>query len=1090
MCVRYNILLTMLLVITPHWLLGQSKGENYIQERTFLDAAGNRCVSTLTYYDGIGRPVETASDKSGRGATVYSITTYDGAGRLGRTYLPVASGTSLDYLSADGFRSASSTYYGDNTAFTERQYGAQGELAGVSLAGREWSSRGKRDIWSHSANSTSDKVLHYEAPLGRNVLVMPDKTAYEYYPAGCLAKETATDADGCSVTVFKDIDGHTVLERDAAGDTYYVYNDIGQLRYVLSPMFQREGSIARFGYEYIYDDRGDLVGKTLPGCSTESYWYDREHRLAFLQDSRLRESGMYRFFIYDRLGRLAVQGLCKDYNHAIVSIDATAGYNPGQTGLLRTGYAPASPALINTEGAVLEKVCFYDSYGFLTGSLKNGYAPLSVPSNAGNGSMRLTGKAVRTSDGKYVYTVCCYDVKGNVTRTASAWDGMRIDDQDAYTFTGNRQGGKLYVISPSGYSLQASDSITYNPHNDLPKGRRLSVSTGGVSATSELSYGYDDLNRIVSLDRGGSAGALNYQYDMHGWIRKVSSGQYGEDIHYADGTGTPCYNGNISSLTWRNSDYVPDPEDNATSYVASHAGTIRGYRFAYDKCNRLTCSAYGETEDLSANTGRFDESMGYDLNGNITSISRNGLRQDGSYGTIDNLTIAHDGNQMSRAVDKAGVVNHVGSMDFANDADGGAVFGYDGNGALKYDSGRGIADIVYDLCGNPSRIQFTDGSVTRYVYTAEGEKLMTAHYTAMPNMSVAMGAVHILSDDEILSRDSDEYVCGGTVVLRNGSFYEYRTAEGFFRISGKAGGGKPAVTAYYFNKDHLGNVREVVGRDGTVCEVDNYYPFGMPYYEGASAQEHASFQQRKYCGKELDLVHGLNTYDHGVRQNYSVLGVWDRMDPLAEKYYNISPYAVCGNNPLFIMDSRGDSLTLLGTLSDINSAIDIYNKGLGGFYTVSANDNGNLSMQAVEGTDPSKMSSSQKAVFEKLQTIIDNEGNTILNVTNNSEETLIGDISKHEIDVGDMQKLENQKELNDVSSIMHETYENYQVQVLNSNINYAHRKASELEYRITGYFIPPFERDIETNSLKLHVLIPSDYYKYIHTIKNNIVHIK
>lgn len=270
-----------------------------------------------------------------------------------------------------------------------------------------------------------------------------------------------------------------------------------------------------------------------------------------------------------------------------------------------------------------------------------------------------------------------------------------------------------------------------------------------------------------------------------------------------------------------------------------------------------------------------------------------------------NLVISHHGNQMSRAVDKAGAVNHVGSMDFANDTDGGAVFGYDGNGALKYDSGRGIADIGYELCGNPSRIQFNDGSVTRYVYTAEGEKLRTAHYTAMPNMSVAMGTVHILSDDEILSRDSDEYVCGGTVVLRNGSFYEYRTAEGFFRISGKAGGGKPAVTAYYFNKDHLGNVREVVGRDGTACEVDNYYPFGMPYYEDASVQEHASFQLRKYCGKELDLVHGLNTYDHGARQNYSVLGVWDRVDPLAEKYYNISPYAVCGSNPIMFIDFCG-----------------------------------------------------------------------------------------------------------------------------------------------------------------------------------------
>jgi hypothetical protein len=40
------------------------------------------------------------------------------------------------------------------------------------------------------------------------------------------------------------------------------------------------------------------------------------------------------------------------------------------------------------------------------------------------------------------------------------------------------------------------------------------------------------------------------------------------------------------------------------------------------------------------------------------------------------------------------------------------------------------------------------------------------------------------------------------------------------------------------------------------------------------------------------------------------------MDPLAEKYYSISPYAYCGNNPVNAIDLRGDSITTV-----INSTI-------------------------------------------------------------------------------------------------------------------------------------------------------------------------
>ncbi len=52
-------------------------------------------------------------------------------------------------------------------------------------------------------------------------------------------------------------------------------------------------------------------------------------------------------------------------------------------------------------------------------------------------------------------------------------------------------------------------------------------------------------------------------------------------------------------------------------------------------------------------------------------------------------------------------------------------------------------------------------------------------------------------------------------------------------------------------------------------------------------------------------MHGLNTYDYGARQYYSVVPAWDRIDPLCEKYYSISPYAYCGNNPVNLTDPDG-----------------------------------------------------------------------------------------------------------------------------------------------------------------------------------------
>ena len=112
---------------------------------------------------------------------------------------------------------------------------------------------------------------------------------------------------------------------------------------------------------------------------------------------------------------------------------------------------------------------------------------------------------------------------------------------------------------------------------------------------------------------------------------------------------------------------------------------------------------------------------------------------------------------------------------------------------------------------------------------------------------------------------------------------------------------------YYYNQDHLGNNREVVDANGVVQQVTNYYPFGAPYVD-ATAVKCDSLQPYKYNGKELDLMHGLNTYDYGARQHDPILCRWDRIDPLCEKYYSTSPYAYYANNPVNAIDPDGKEI--------------------------------------------------------------------------------------------------------------------------------------------------------------------------------------
>ena len=145
------------------------------------------------------------------------------------------------------------------------------------------------------------------------------------------------------------------------------------------------------------------------------------------------------------------------------------------------------------------------------------------------------------------------------------------------------------------------------------------------------------------------------------------------------------------------------------------------------------------------------------------------------------------------------------------------------------------------------------------------------------------------------------------VTLRNGRIDKLLFEEGYCQAESYVyNSSQDEFTFCYYDRDHLGNIRQVTEADGTstgnVIQTMNYYPFGAEFCDGTA---NGSVQPYKYNGKEFDGMHGLNTYDYGARQYNPVTAHWDRVDPLAEKYYSLSPYAYCMNNPINAFDPDG-----------------------------------------------------------------------------------------------------------------------------------------------------------------------------------------
>ncbi len=722
------------------------------------------------------------------------------------------------------------------------------------------------------------------------VLTAEGITYQSDYPAGSLMKTVRKDenwtsgADG-TVETYTDNEGRTVLERRIHTatngtehlDTYYVYDDLNRLRYVLPPQaedtFRQAGEthsgsdkgIADYAYVYRYDGNGNCISKKMPGSEEVEMVYDKARRRVLSRDGKCRKEGKWMFWLYEETGRQAVQGICTNPDVEALKND-TVMTRWTDRGTL-AGYE--APGALGQDIQLL-KADYYDNYAFLDDEEllpedRQEYGKVYPDTQKPDAAGLKTGTASYAADGSGTLTgmeVLYYDSFGRcVQKRLKNHLGETDEEYTAYTFTGLPRLVMRVHRSPD--QEERKEMLRYE-YDTMDRLLKVYFRLDDKEEELVCDNVYDDLGRIVTDRRNGTDNLrTGYAYNIRNWMTSIESPLFKEELHYTDGTGTPCYNGNISSISWK----------------AGEEQTTRGYRFTYDGLDRMKTAEYGEGERLASNPNRFNEEVtAYDKTGNILGIRRMGQTGAQEYGLVDNLALTYSGNQLTKVTDNAAGSAYNNGFEFKDGADRETEYTYDENGNLTQDLNRNIKDIQYNFLNLPETITFGDGSTTEYLYDADGRKLRTVHR----------------ADGKTTTTDY-----AGNLIYENGKPVRLVTEYGYVSL--------PDGMYHYYLQDHQGNNRVVADRNGKVEEVNHYYPFGGMFANTGNVQPY------KYNGKELDTQKGLNWYDYGARHYDPALERWHVQDPMQEKYYNSSQYVYCANNPVKYIDPNGCDVKPAGT---------------------------------------------------------------------------------------------------------------------------------------------------------------------------------
>lgn len=668
-----------------------------------------------------------------------------------------------------------------------------------------------------------------------------------YHPYGALFVKETVNEHGQTTVVFSDktqkilakkvYDNFTSGSTDGHLYTYYVYNDLGKIKYIVPPkaadQLHNNNCITNFDdlcFSFDYDKFGNVIEKHTPGKDgPDEFIYDVNQQLVMSRNANMASNDEWSFVIFDKQGRTIFSGIYTGAESTSYWRDVIVGNaTPVNRGVPQEqtleywlqNYFSGTTYPTSLAGCEIHSINYYDSYNnvpagaptsfdnsfsadYLTGPTVTDPIPyMFVHSKLVASKVRILDNGIGNNffNSPWITTVYFYDERSRLiqTHTLNPWNTQDWDiSTTQYNFINQ---SVLDIAKIHAWSQNAKPVTTIrNKYTYGEMTGRLETVTQKVDngAWQPISgFLYDEMGQ-VKVKWLGNVEEQVYDFDIRGRSIGINSDSltttsivsntktFFSKLHYDHGYSVPRYDGSISGFQWR-----------------TRGSDMMSYGYEYDEVGRLTnadFNAYNTAAGPASwnkNTIDFTVSnLAYDLNGNMLQMDQRGYDANMNPDDIDILTYTYDnGNRLMKVED-----NGNASAAFIKDFDNGTTgsnndYQYDLNGNLKADANKNITDISYNHLDLPQSVTAGIGSV-KNIYTASGALLQK-----------------IITENGI----TDTMRYWGPFVYKNDDIDHMLHAEGRARYDAV----NDEFTYDFFVKDHLGNVRTIVEGSSSYDQVD------------------------------------------------------------------------------------------------------------------------------------------------------------------------------------------------------------------------------------------------------------------------------
>jgi len=584
-----NLLTILVLVAVPVSFYGQTANKNYVltqkvrQEGLTPDDFNNanfsprEVIEQVGYFDGLGRPIQKIQiGISPKERDVIIPIEYDASGRISKRLLQftkanngefdntVVSNQEMFYQSEPQI---ANTYH----AYSEIKY----DNSPLNIA-IETSAPG----YTHQMNEGHTNRVAYKLNNGGNNMLF-----FEYnnisgsctnsinYPAGTLKLTEHTDENNIISIGYSDASGKVITTAEQTNPntdfahTYYVYDDFGQLRYVIPPeglkqLYETSGNynflrtddvVNNYFFWYKYDKKHRLTEKKEPGKDVVYIIYDELDRPVLTQDGLQRPTNKWSFIKYDKHSRPiqtgiyiasgTISGIQTDVNLYYVN-DAAPNYEEIIVSMGQVAYTNSSFPNTTAQTTVYKEI-YYDNYSFDDAGLFPFIQEAYISENTEKVKGFMTGsksRIINSSPVEWLHTVYYYDEYG---RNIQSLSQNHLEGWDRYSKLIEFDGQVMSTIHThmifEGDQIKEETTTQTRSYEYDHAGRLLTIhhSINDAEPVQIVANVYNELGQLIEKNMHsnpdeGYLQSVDYKYNIRGRLKRINSPNLGNNNNLID----------------------------------------------------------------------------------------------------------------------------------------------------------------------------------------------------------------------------------------------------------------------------------------------------------------------------------------------------------------------------------------------------------------------------------------------------------------------------------------------------------------------------------------------------------------------------